>query len=198
MHQQICELGAQVSFGGNTNRYRYVCAPKSTSLNAGRFAGGATDVPTYPFASSEIKALVAESKRVFDGVEDAGTLAAAKEEMAEIVRGISLSRQGPAGNEDNPWESGEAVVVWTNGTGTLVFQGRGRTDGEPGRRDGDAGRDFTRGVRCRSDHGRQGVSRRMRRMRRSSYYRPLRGVGSWFWNVHKKGPFLFTPQVRGV
>ena len=32
MYQQICEPGTQVSFGGHVNKYRYVCAPKSTSL----------------------------------------------------------------------------------------------------------------------------------------------------------------------
>ena len=31
MYQQICEPGTQVSFGGHVNRYRYVCAPKSTT-----------------------------------------------------------------------------------------------------------------------------------------------------------------------
>ena len=128
-----------------------------------RDGGGATDVPTYPFASSmptnaelgaswtrwhrtefdafiedlagpaetrspEVAKLVYESKGVFDGVKDADTLAAAKEEMAEIVRGISLSRQGPLGCEGNPWAGGESVVVWTNGAGALVFEGRGRTE----------------------------------------------------------------------
>ena len=43
MYQQICERGAQVSFGGFTNKYRYVCAPKSTSLYAGRYAGSAAN-----------------------------------------------------------------------------------------------------------------------------------------------------------
>ena len=43
MVQQICERGAQVSFGGHTNKYRYVCAPKSTSLHAGRYAGSAAN-----------------------------------------------------------------------------------------------------------------------------------------------------------
>ena len=43
MRQQICERGAQVSFGGNTNKYRYVCAPKSTSLHGGRYAGSAAN-----------------------------------------------------------------------------------------------------------------------------------------------------------
>ena len=38
MRQQICERGAQVSFGGNANKYRYVCTPKSTSLHGGRYA----------------------------------------------------------------------------------------------------------------------------------------------------------------
>ena len=32
MYQQICESGSQVAFNGVTNKYRYVCAPKSTSL----------------------------------------------------------------------------------------------------------------------------------------------------------------------
>ena len=48
--------------------------------------------------------------------------------MADIVRGIALYRQGVLGSEDNPWGSGESVFVWTNGTGALVFEGRGRTD----------------------------------------------------------------------
>lgn len=43
MRQQICERGAQVSFGGHTNRYRYVCAPKSTSMHAGRYAGSSVN-----------------------------------------------------------------------------------------------------------------------------------------------------------
>ena len=43
MVQQICERGKQVSFGGNTNKYRYVCAPKATSLYAGRYAGSAAN-----------------------------------------------------------------------------------------------------------------------------------------------------------
>ena len=43
MYQQICEPGTQVSFGGHVNRYRYVCAPKSTSLYAGRYAGSAAN-----------------------------------------------------------------------------------------------------------------------------------------------------------
>lgn len=43
MCQQICECGAQVSFDGHTNRYRYVCAPKSTSIHAGRYAGSAAN-----------------------------------------------------------------------------------------------------------------------------------------------------------
>ncbi len=128
-----------------------------------RDGGGATDVPTYPFASSiptnaeqgalwtrwhrtefdayieelagpvakrspKVLELVEESKTVFDGVEDASTLAAAKATMAGIVRDIALYCQGPLGSEGNPWESGESVVVWTNGNSTLVFEGRGRTD----------------------------------------------------------------------
>ena len=67
MYQQICEAGTQVAFDGHTNKYRYVCAPKSTSLYAGRYAGsatnekgviltgtitGATDEPTEPFKPS--------------------------------------------------------------------------------------------------------------------------------------------------
>ena len=43
MHQQICERGAQVSFDGRVNKYRYVCAPKSTSMRAGRYAGSAAN-----------------------------------------------------------------------------------------------------------------------------------------------------------
>ena len=43
MYQQICEPGTQVSFGGHVNKYRYVCAPKSTSLYAGRYAGSAAN-----------------------------------------------------------------------------------------------------------------------------------------------------------
>ena len=43
MRQQICEAGTQLSFGGHTNKYRYVCAPKSTSLHAGRYAGSAAN-----------------------------------------------------------------------------------------------------------------------------------------------------------
>ena len=43
MFQQICEAGTQVAFNGVTNRYRYVCAPKSTSLYAGRYAGSAAN-----------------------------------------------------------------------------------------------------------------------------------------------------------
>ncbi len=43
MRQQVCERGAQISFDGRTNRYRYVCAPKSTSLYAGRYAGSAAN-----------------------------------------------------------------------------------------------------------------------------------------------------------
>ena len=43
MYQQICECGAQVSLGGHTNKYRYVCAPKSTSMYAGRYAGSAAN-----------------------------------------------------------------------------------------------------------------------------------------------------------
>ena len=128
-----------------------------------RDGGGATDVPTYPFASSmptnaelgaswtrwhrtesgafiedlagpavtrspEVAMLVEDSKRVFDGVKDADTLAAAKVEMADIVRDIFFCRQGPLGSEGNPWAGGESVVVWTNGAGALVFEGRGRTE----------------------------------------------------------------------
>ena len=43
MCQQICERGAQVSFDGRVNKYRYVCAPKSTSMRAGRYAGSAAN-----------------------------------------------------------------------------------------------------------------------------------------------------------
>ena len=43
MRQQICERGAQVSFGDKVNNYRYVCAPKATSLCAGRYAGSAVN-----------------------------------------------------------------------------------------------------------------------------------------------------------
>ena len=43
MYQQICEPGTQVAFNGVTNKYRYVCAPKSTSLKAGRYAGSAAN-----------------------------------------------------------------------------------------------------------------------------------------------------------
>ena len=43
MFQQVCEAGTQVAFNGVTNRYRYVCAPKSTSLYAGRYAGSAAN-----------------------------------------------------------------------------------------------------------------------------------------------------------
>ncbi len=128
-----------------------------------RDGGGATDVPTYDFASSmptnaelgaswtrwhraefdsyieelagpvakrssKVSKLVEDSKQVFDGVKDAETLASAKTDMAEIVRDIALYCQGPLGSESNPWESGESVVVWTNGTGVLVFEGEGRTD----------------------------------------------------------------------
>ncbi len=39
MRQQICEPGTQVSFGDKVNKYRYICAPKTTSLNSGRYAG---------------------------------------------------------------------------------------------------------------------------------------------------------------
>ena len=92
-----------------------------------RDGGGATDVPTYPFASSvptnaelgatwtrwhrtefdaaveelagpkesrsvKVAALVAQSKHVFDGVEDATSLATAKANEEEIVRDICLGR----------------------------------------------------------------------------------------------------------
>ena len=43
MCQQVCEAGTQVAFNGVTNKYRYVCAPKSTSLYAGRYAGSAAN-----------------------------------------------------------------------------------------------------------------------------------------------------------
>ena len=43
MVQQICERGTQVAFNGVTNKYRYVCVPKSTSLNVGRYAGSAAN-----------------------------------------------------------------------------------------------------------------------------------------------------------
>ena len=43
MYQQICEAGTQVAFDGHTNKYRYVCAPKSTSLYAGRYVGSAAN-----------------------------------------------------------------------------------------------------------------------------------------------------------
>ena len=43
MYQQICAAGTQVAFNGVTNKYRYVCAPKSTSLYAGRYAGSAAN-----------------------------------------------------------------------------------------------------------------------------------------------------------
>ena len=128
-----------------------------------RDGGGATDVPTYPFASSmptnaemgvswtrwhraefdayvedlagpaemrsaEVTNLVEVSKCVFDGVRDSVTLATAKAAMADIVLGITRGREGPPGSECNPWQGGESVVVWTNGTGTLVFEGAGPTD----------------------------------------------------------------------
>ena len=78
--------------------------------------------------SAEVTKLVTKSKRVFNDVEDAATLAVAKAEMEDIVRDICLYRQGPLGCEGNPWAGGESVVVWTNGTGALVFEGKGRTD----------------------------------------------------------------------
>ena len=50
MRQQVCAPGTQVAFNGATNRYRYVCTAKSTSISKGRYAGGAaTDEPTAPF-----------------------------------------------------------------------------------------------------------------------------------------------------
>ena len=43
MYQQICERGTQTAFNGVTNKYRYVCVPKSSSLRAGRYAGSAAN-----------------------------------------------------------------------------------------------------------------------------------------------------------
>ena len=74
MYQQICERGTLVSFGDRTNRYRYVCAPKSTSLYAGRYAGSAANEKGVILTGTITGATRKEAleKDPFKSVEDGG------------------------------------------------------------------------------------------------------------------------------
>ena len=74
MHQQICEPGTQVSFDGRVNKYRYVCAPKSASLHAGRFAGSAANEKGVILTGTVTGATRKEAleRDPFKSVEDGG------------------------------------------------------------------------------------------------------------------------------